>query len=180
MAGQAILVLFAQEQLGLGSVGYGLLLAAHGVGGILGSLTATRLGRHAGTATLLLSAVLVRAAAWLVFAVVSNAWIAGAMLVIWGITGAVFGVVGASLRQAIVPDSLMGRVVSAFRVLGYGAVPVGAILGGVVARTLGLRAPFLLGATVLVVAALTALPAVNHRAVEAARAAAESRTLPSE
>ena len=178
MAGQAIMVLFAQELLGLGSVGYGLLLAAHGVGGVLGSLVATRLGRHAGTATLLLSAVVVRAVAWLVFAVVSDAWVAGVMLGISGVTGAVFGVVGVSLRQAIVPDRLMGRVVSAFRVLGYGVVPVGAILGGAIARTLGLRAPFLLGAAVLVVAALMALPAVNHRAVAAARAAAEGPTPP--
>jgi MFS family permease len=175
MAGQAIMVLFAQEQLGLGSVGYGLLLAAHGVGGVLGSLVATRLGRHVGTATLLLAAVLVRAPAWLVLGAASHAWIAGAMLGISGTTGAVFGVVGVSLRQAIVPDRLMGRVVSAFRVLGYGAVPVGAILGGVVARALGLRAPFLLGAAVLVVTALMALPAVNTRAVEAARAAAAER-----
>jgi len=173
MAGQAIMVLFAQEQLGLGSVGYGLLLAAHGFGGVLGSLTATRLSRHAGSATLLLSAALVRAVAWLVFGVVSNPWVAGAMLGISGITGAVFGVVGISLRQAIVPDPLMGRVVSAFRMLGYGAVPVGAILGGVVAQALGLRAPFLLAAAVLVVAAAMALPAVNARAVAAARAAAE-------
>lgn len=180
MAGQAVLVLFAQEQLGLGSVGYGLLLAAHGLGGVLGRLAATRLGRHAGIATLLLSAVLVRAVAWLVFGVVSKAWIGGVTLGVSGITGAVFGVVGVSLRQAIVPDPLMGRVVSAFRMLGYGAVPVGAILGGVVARTLGLRAPFLLGAAVLVLAALMALPAVNNRTVEAARAAAERRTLPSE
>jgi MFS family permease len=96
------------------------------------------------------------------------------MLGISGITGAVFGVVGVSLRQAIVPDPLMGRVVSAFRMVGYGAVPVGAILGGVVARTLGLRAPFLLSAAVLVLAALMALPAVNNRTVAAARAAAES------
>jgi predicted MFS family arabinose efflux permease len=140
---------------------------------VFGSLVATRLGRHAGTASLLLSAVLVRAVAWLGFAAVSNAWIAGAMLTIWGMAGAVFGVVGVSLRQAIVPDRLMGRVVSAFRVLGYGAVPVGAILGGVVAQTLGLRAPFLLGSAVLVVAALMALPAMNARAVAAARAAAE-------
>jgi predicted MFS family arabinose efflux permease len=151
IAGQAILVLFAQEQLGLGSVGYGLLLAAHGLGGVLGSLVATRLGRHAGSATLLLSAVVVRAVAWLVFGAVSRAWIAAVMLGISGVTGAVFGVVGVSLRQAIVPDPLMGRVVSAFRMLGYGAVPVGAVLGGVVARTLGLRAPFLLSAAVLVV-----------------------------
>jgi MFS family permease len=169
MAGQAIMVLFAQEQLGLGSVGYGLLLAAHGVGGVFGSLVATRLGRHAGTATLLISAVLVRAVAWLVLGAVSDAWIAGVMLGISGITGAVFGVVGVSLRQAIVPDRLMGRVVSTFRVLGYGAVPVGAILGGAVAQALGLRAPFLLGGVVLVVAALVALPAVNNRAIAAAR-----------
>jgi MFS family permease len=73
-----------------------------------------------------------------------------------GITGAVFGVVGVSLRQAIVPDPLMGRVVSAFRMLSYGVVPVGAIMGGAVARTLGLRAPFLLGTAVLVLAALMA------------------------
>jgi MFS family permease len=169
MAGQAIMVLFAQEQLGLGSVGYGLLLAAHGLGGVLGSLVATRLGRHAGTATLLISAVLVRAVAWLVLGAVSDAWIAGVMLGISGITGAVFGVVGVSLRQAIVPDRLMGRVVSTFRVLGYGAVPVGAILGGAVAQALGLRAPFLLGGAVLVVAALVGLPAVNNRAIAAAR-----------
>ena len=146
-----------------------MLLAGHGVGGVLGSLAATRLARHAGTATLLISTVLVRAAASLVLGTVSDAWIAGAMLGISGITGAVFGVVGVSLRQAIVPDPLMGRVVGAFRVLGYGAVPVGAILGGVVARTLGLRAPFLLSAAILVVAALVALPVVNNRAVEAAR-----------
>jgi predicted MFS family arabinose efflux permease len=58
--------------------------------------------------------------------------------------------------------------------MGYGAVPVGAILGGVVARTLGLRAPLLLSAAVLVLAALMALPAVNNRPVAVARAAAES------
>jgi Transmembrane secretion effector len=79
---------------GLGSVGFGVLLAAHGLGGVLGSLVATRLGRHAGTAALLLSAVVARALDWLVFGSVSNAWIAGVMLGISGIAGAVFGVVG--------------------------------------------------------------------------------------
>ena len=75
MAGQAIMVLFAQEQLGLGSVGYGLLLAGHG--GVLGSLAATRLGRHAGTATLLLAAVLVLAAL-MALPAVSNRTVAAA------------------------------------------------------------------------------------------------------
>ncbi len=174
MAGEAILVLFAQDELGLGSVGYGLLLAGFGVGGVLGSLVATRLGRHAGTGTLLLAATLLMAVAWLVFGVGSNAWIGAAMLAIAGGTGVVFNVVGVSLRQAIVPDRLIGRVVSAFRTLAYGAVPAGAILGGAVARTLGLRAPFLLGAAVLAAAGLLALPVVNNRTIQAARVAAEA------
>ncbi len=172
MAGEAILVLFAQDELGLGSVGYGLLLAGFGAGGVLGSLVATRLSRHAGTATLLVGATLVMAAAWLVFGVGSNAWVGGAMLAIAGGTGVVFNVIGVSLRQAIVPDRLIGRLVSAFRMVAYGAVPAGAILGGVVGRALGVRAPFLLGAAVLAAAGLLALPMVNNRTIRAARIAA--------
>jgi MFS family permease len=174
MAGGAILVLFAQDALGVGSVGYGLLLAGFGVGGLLGSLVATRLSRHAGTATLLVGATLLLAVAGLVLGVSSSPWLAGAMQALAGMAGMVFNVVGVSLRQAIVPDRLMGRVVSAFRMIGYGAIPAGAILGGVVGRALGVRAPFLLGAGVLTLAALLALPVVNNRTIQAARLAAQA------
>jgi hypothetical protein len=77
-----------------------------------------------------------------------------------------------SLRQAIVPDRLIGRVVSTFRMLGYGAVPIGALLGGVVGRALGVRAPFPLGAAILTASGLLALPVVNNRSIQAARIAA--------
>jgi MFS family permease len=96
--------------------------------------------------------------------------------VVAGVTGAVFNVVGVSLRQAIVPDRLIGRVVSAFRMLGYGAVPVGAILGGVVGQVFGVRAPFLFGAAVLAATGLLALPVVNRGTVQAARI--EARATP--
>jgi cation transporter-like permease len=75
-----------------------------------------------------------------------------------------------SLRQTIVPDRLMGRVVGAIRLVGFGTIPVGALLGGVAGRLLGLRAPFLLGAALLAAAALAAVPVVTTAAVEAARA----------
>ena len=90
-------------------------------------------------------------------------------------TGAVWGVwnvVVVSLRQTIVPDRLMGRVVGAIRLIGFGSIPVGALLGGLLGRTLGLRAPFLLGAAVLAAAALVALPVITTGAVGAARAGA--------
>jgi MFS family permease len=165
-------VLFAQDELGLGSVGYGLLLTGHGVGGVIGALVAARLGRRAGTAALLVAAVLVRAGTQLGLGVVANAWLGGALLAAAGVTGAVFSVVGVSLRQAVVPDHLMGRVVSAFRTLAYGAVPLGAVLGGVVGRIFGVRAPFLVGAVVLAATGLLALPVVNAGTVRAARIAA--------
>jgi predicted MFS family arabinose efflux permease len=171
-AGEAILVLFAQDKLGLGSVGYGLLLTGFGVGGVLGSLVATRLSRHTGTATLLVASTLLMAGAWLVFGVGSNAWVGSAMLALTGVAGMVFNVVGVSLRQAIVPDQLIGRVVSAYRMLGYGAIPIGTILGGAIGRTLGLRAPFVLGAVVLGAVGVLVLPIVNNRAIQAARIAA--------
>jgi predicted MFS family arabinose efflux permease len=63
----------------------------------------------------------------------------------------------------------MGRVVGAIRLIGFGSIPIGALLGGVVARELGLRAPFLGGAAVLAVAALAAAPVVTTGAVKAAR-----------
>jgi MFS family permease len=91
------------------------------------------------------------------------------MLALIGVAEAMFNIVGVSLRQAIVPDQLIGRVVSAYRMVGYGAVPAGSILGGVAGRPLGLRAPFLLGAAVLTTVGLLALPIVNNRTVHRAR-----------
>lgn len=176
MAGEAIMVLFAQDVLGLTNVGYGLLLTSYAAGGVLGSTLATRLGRLVGTGTLLVAMALVIAAAWLGFGVNSSAWVAAALLVVNSTAGMVFNVVGVSLRQRMVPDPLMGRVVAAYRTLGYGAIPLGALLGGVLGRTFGLRAPYLLGGALIAVAALLALPVINDRAVQAARDATEGAT----
>jgi MFS family permease len=173
MAGESVMVLFAQERLGLGDIGYGLLLTGFAGGGVLGNAVASRLGRMVGTGTLLVAMPLVAAAGWLVFGLSSSPWGAGALLVAISTAFSVFNVIGVSLRQGIVPDHLVGRVVAAFRTVGYGAIPAGALLGGVVGRTLGLRAPYLAGAAVIATAALLAMPVIDDRAVHAARATAE-------
>ncbi len=118
--------------------------------------------------------ILLNAACYLAFGLGSNPWTAA---VAWAIAGAATGVsnvVGTSLRQMIVPDHLIGRVVSAYRMLAYCAVPVGTLLGGVLGRTLGLRAPFLLAAAVRVAVGLLVLPVLSNRAVQAARLAEEA------
>lgn len=63
-------------------------------------------------------------------------------------------------------------MISTFRLFSYGAVPLGALLGGVVARTFGLRAPFLLAGVAVPVVALLSLPVVNRRSIADARARA--------
>jgi MFS family permease len=169
MAGEAIMVLFAQDVLGLPNIGYGLLLTSYAGGGVLGSALAARLGSVVGTGSLLVAMALVDACSWLGFGLNSNRWTAGALLVVNSTAGMVFNVVGVSLRQSLVPDPLIGRVVAAYRTLGYGAIPVGTLLGGVLGTTLGLRAPYLLGGVLIAVTGLLALPAVNDRTVAAAR-----------
>jgi hypothetical protein len=172
MAGEAVLVLFATDELGLDGRGYGLLLAAVALGGLPGSLLAHRVAEWVPPGPLIVGGVLVGAAAMAGFGLASDPWPAGAAYAATGFVWGVWNVTLLSLRQAIVPDRLMGRVVGAIRLIGFGSIPVGALLGGVVARQLGLRAPFLLGAAVLALAALAAAPVVTTAAVESARVGA--------
>jgi MFS family permease len=174
MAGVAILVLFAQQELGLGSVDFGLLLAALAVGGLPGNLLAAAIGQRLRAGTLLIGGTLVTAVAWLAVGLAPTAWVAATALVVVGLVGSIWDVAQLSLRQTLIPDRLLGRVISAFRLVGFGPAPVGALLGGVLGRTLGLRAPFVFGGVVLAVMALVTLPAVNTRSVEAARVQARA------
>jgi MFS family permease len=171
-AHDAILVLFAQERLGLGSVGFGLLLTGSAAGGVLGGVVAPWLSRRLGAATILLGGFVFQGAATLGVGLTSSPWVAGALLGVTGLVVVTFNVVGGSLRQTLTPDHLLGRVISTFRLFSYGAVPLGALLGGVVARAFGLRAPFLLAGVVAPVVALLCLPVVNRRSIAEARARA--------
>jgi MFS family permease len=170
--GGAVMVLFAQERLGLDAVGFGLLLSGSAVGGVLASLVTARLARVVGTAGIVVWTMVLSALAFLVFGLSTSPWLAGAMFGLVGFLTVVFNVVLGSLRQALTPDRLLGRVISAFRLFSYGAVPLGSLLGGVLARTFGLPAPYLVAGVVIPVAALLCLPAVNTRTIAEARAAA--------
>ncbi|HEV3012570.1 MAG TPA: MFS transporter, partial [Actinomycetota bacterium] len=147
--GGAVMVLFAQELLGLDAVGFGLLLSGSAVGGVLGSLVAARSVAIVGTARIIVGTMIVSALAFLVFGLSSDPRLAGVLFGIVGFMTVVFNVVMGALRQALTPDRLLGRVISAFRLFSYGTVPFGSLLGGVLARSFGLRAPFLAAGIVI-------------------------------
>jgi MFS family permease len=153
----AVLVLFALQVLGLSAADYGLLMVAAAAGALLGSVLAPPLSRRAGVGPTLVGAILLEGLALLAMGLGSSRWLAGAMLALGGLVGTVWQITTVTLRQASVPDRLLGRVTSAQRLVGAGTVPVGALLGGLLADALGLRAPFLLGGAALVLTAAAAL-----------------------
>ena len=170
----AVAVLFAQERLGLGSVGFGLLLAGAAVGGTLGSVAAPWLGRRLGPVPVMIGGSILSGLATLGVGLTRDPWVAGALLALVGLCAVAFNVVLESLRQQVVPDRLLGRVIGAFRLFGYGAVPLGSLLGGLLARSFGLPAPFLVAGVAILAFTLLALPFVNRRTVAQAVAAAEN------
>jgi MFS family permease len=170
----AILVLFAQDEVGLSDIGFGMVLAMLGVGGLLGGLVADRIEKRVGTANALILTVMTAATAATAMGFTSSALVLGASIFFFGIATTLWNVVAISLRQELTPDELRGRVAAAGKMVAYGAEPIGALIGGLTAAWIGLRAPILVAGAGLALMALFVLPIINQRTIDAAREAAPS------
>lgn len=159
----SIQVLFFLDVLGLPAATFGLLLSAEACGAMAGSLLAGRMRKRFGLAPTIVVALGIAAGANLVIAGTTSWLLVGAMALAVSVGGGVWNVVTNSFRQSIVPDRLLGRVQSSHRVLSWGAMPVGTILGGLLSDVFGLRAPFLVAGIVLcVLAALVGTVVSRH------------------
>ncbi|MEV5766844.1 MFS transporter [Micromonospora sp. NPDC052213] len=148
----AIFVLYARDSLGLGALGFGLLLATGAGGGLAGSLVADRLIARFRHRHVLTWSMAVTAGAPALLVVAPHRVAAVAVVVSTSAAFAVLNVAALSLRQRLVPGDLLGRVVAASRVLTYGCTALGALAGGALAAGLGLDAPFLFSGAVAVAA----------------------------
>lgn len=149
--GTTMLALIIVHVLGAPAAVYGVVLAAGAVGGLLGSLAAgsvrkrLRPGPGLGLSIgLIASGLALAGVAWSI-PVLAAAYALGAFgIMLWNVQAVV-------IRQRLVPRALMGRVTSAYRLIGWGAGPVGAALGGVLGTVLDVRAPVIIGGVVLAV-----------------------------
>lgn len=154
----AVLVLFAEDELGLGDLGFGLLLAGAAIGSVIGSLASGWVSARLGRRTAVLASVGAFAVALLGLAASTTPVAAAAALALFGAAGEVWNVIAVSYRQAAVPPELLGRIMASYRVVAYGALPVGAALGGIVATAATERVAFAAGG--LLVAGLGAYLAI--------------------
>jgi MFS family permease len=139
----AVYVLYMTRDLGLGSVGVGLVFAIGGFGALAGALAAGSVARRLGPGPTTIAAqlcfgltgmavplaVLVpRVALPMIVASEFGQWMS--------IT--VYYVTAVSIRQSMIPDRLQGRVNATMRVLSGGALPIGALIGGALGGVIGL------------------------------------------
>ncbi|MFC5832072.1 MFS transporter [Nonomuraea insulae] len=139
--------------MGLGPGEYGLMTTAFAVGAVFGSLLAGRAAAMFGEFRTLVGNWLISSLLLLVPVIVPSAWTLYPTAVLWGLVGAAGNVLVISTRQRLIPAELLGRVNSAYRLVGMGGMPLGAALGGVVAEFAGLGA-VLVGATGVCLAAV--------------------------
>jgi MFS family permease len=158
-AAMATFVLYAHHDLGVTSWGYGFLLVAQALGAAGGGWIATRMARRLSFRTMLVCAQLARAASFLALAMTSSPYLAGVCMAVAGASFTIGTIAAVSTRQQLVPDHMLGRVVNVFRLIGNGAAPIGAALGGLIAAQYALGTPIIVGGVLtLAVAGLSLLP----------------------
>ncbi|HLF60204.1 MAG TPA: MFS transporter [Acidimicrobiia bacterium] len=179
----ATFVLFAQEILGLGATGFGVLMTAGAAGGVLGSFLSPGISKRIGQGPSLFLTLGVCAFTLTVTGLASSGLVVWVMFALEALVSVLWNVITVSLRQALIPDHLLGRVNSVYRFFGWGMMPIGAVLGGVIVavaeplagREWALRAPFIFAALVHVALLFYAVPNLNTGRIEAARATAHTQ-----
>jgi MFS family permease len=147
--GFAVVLVFARRELELSPEAIGLALTLGNIGGLLAAFTASRTAGRFGVGRTIIGSAIVGGPMFLVIpfaphgnaalAVLVPAWIVGAY------TNVVYNVTQVSLRQAITPERIQGRMNSVMRFIVWGTIPLGSFVGGVIASQIGLKSTLIVG-----------------------------------
>lgn len=129
-ATNAQIVLFAKERLSASDAQVSLLFSAASLGVVIMGLLAGPLRKQWSFSTVALGALMTDGLLNIIFAQMRWYWIAAFIWMLAGGLGILFNINTGSLRQAIVPNHMLGRVISIASVLAWSAIPLGSLLGG--------------------------------------------------
>ena len=159
-----IMILFAQELIGLNAIQYSFLAYGAAIGGLVGSQLANKVNaRFEESKTLLISVALFGIGMFAPY-VTSNPFVIAGSFGLSSFGSVLWNVQAVSIRQSLIPDNLLGRVNSVYRLLALGLNPIGALFGGALVKILNtsfsrefaLRFPFLLGGIFMLILFLSA------------------------
>jgi MFS family permease len=147
--GGAILLLYAVKELGLNPATIGIVLTLANLGVLAGALSSERLGRWIGVGPTIVGSAFLSAFTLVMVAIAPREapipfLVAG--FFIGSATAVIYNVNQVSLRQAITPERMQGRMNATMRFIVWGTIPVGALVGGVLGETVGLQPTIWIGA----------------------------------
>jgi MFS family permease len=140
-AAWSVLVLYAEERLHLGAIGFGVLTTASAVGGVAGNLGYGWLTRRVSLGNIMRVGLIIETLTHLSLALTTTPAVAIAVMVVFGAHAFVWGATSVTVRQRAVPEALQGRVASVNSLGVYGGLVLGAAVGGPLASHLGVPVP---------------------------------------
>ncbi len=139
----ALYGIYAIRVLGMGPALLGFVVGVGGVGALLGSLVAERVVRRLGLGKTFISMLLLMGCTGVLTPLANGPlWLATTLMCIsqfGDLFRTIYFINDVSLRQAITPDRLLGRVNASTQLLVAGVGPLGAIIGGVLGDAIGVR-----------------------------------------
>jgi len=151
-----VFLIFAYNQLKLTPEIVGIIFALGSVGLLAGAVLAARVARGVGLGWALAVATVVGGIAALgvpLALVGSPVLVLAALQVLGGFCLPIYNINQVSLRQAITPDRLQGRMNATMRTIVWGTIPVGSFIGGILGTQIGVVATIMIGGVVYVLAA---------------------------
>jgi predicted MFS family arabinose efflux permease len=141
-AAWSVLVLYAEERLRLGAIGFGVLTTAGAVGGVAGTLGYGWLTRRVSLGNIMRIGLVIETFTHLSLALTTTPAVAVGVMVVFGAHAFVWGTTSVTVRQRAVPEPLQGRVSSVNGIGVYGGLVLGAALAGPIANRFGVTGPF--------------------------------------
>jgi MFS family permease len=145
----AILLVFARRELHLSPLAIGVAFTVGNLGAMLAAFTANRISSRLGVGRTIILASVVGGPTYLVrpFAPHGHAALAVIIpaLVVGTFVNVVYNIAQVSLRQAITPERIQGRMNSVMRFIVWGTIPLGSITGGALASQIGLKQTLIVG-----------------------------------
>jgi MFS family permease len=142
-----LMVLLADE-LDIAPGTIGLVLSLTAVGGIVGALSATAIARRLGQGRILWQSQALGSVFALALPFAQRGWLlwlVAACFSVCTFANVVYNVAQVSFRQGLTPERLLGRMNATMRFFVWGTLPVGAFLGGVLGRYVGVRETIWIG-----------------------------------